>query len=272
MNLSHSVLAFRCPAAYHYDCNAKKMYIKKGTHMIGLGTLVNTAAVLAGGGLGLALKHGLRPQLQKTIMQAMGMATILIGVAGTLQQMVQVTDTGLEVSGTMLMILSLILGGVVGALLQIERRMEQLGAFLKARVHAKGEQGQFVEGFVTASLVICVGAMAVVGALQDGMSGDASTLYAKSALDFMIVMVFAATLGAGVLFSAVPLFLYQGAITLGASFLAPFLQQTTVIADLSLVGNVLIFGIGVNIAFEKDLHVGNLLPALLVPVLWHWIS
>lgn len=122
MNLSHSVLAFRCPAAYHYDCNAKKMYIKKGTHMIGLGTLVNTAAVLAGGGLGLALKHGLRPQLQKTIMQAMGMATIFIGVAGTLQQMLQVTDTGLEVSGTMLMILSLILGGVVGALLQIERR------------------------------------------------------------------------------------------------------------------------------------------------------
>ncbi len=239
--------------------------------MVGLGTLVNTAAVLAGGGIGLALKHGLRAPVQKTILQAMGMATILIGLAGTLQQMLQITDAGLEVRGTMLMILSLTLGGVAGALLQIEQRMEQLGAFLKRRIRARQSEGQFVEGFVTASLVICVGAMAVVGALQDGMSGDASTLYAKAVLDFMIVMVFAATLGAGVLFSALPLFLYQGAITLGASLLAPFLQQTTVLSDLSLVGNVLIFGVGINIAFEKDLHVGNMLPALLVPVLYHWI-
>jgi uncharacterized membrane protein YqgA involved in biofilm formation len=264
------ILAIRLLCRYSI-CIVQKKQKGREPRMVGMGTLVNTAAVLAGGGIGLVLKHGLRPQLQKTIMQAMGMATIFIGVSGTLQQMLKVTDGALEVNGTMLLILSLIIGGIIGALVQIERRMEQMGEWLKSRVHAKEGDGRFVEGFVTASLVICVGAMAVVGSLQDGMSGDASTLYAKSALDFMIVMVFAATLGAGVLFSAVPLFLYQGGITLGASFLAPFLQQTTVIADLSLVGNVLIFGIGVNIAFEKDLHVGNMLPALLVPVVWHWL-
>lgn len=238
--------------------------------MVGLGTLVNTGAVLAGGAIGVVAKRGLKPHFQQTMMQALGLATIFIGVSGTLKEMLTITEGALAVNGTMLLILSMILGSITGELLQIERRLERMGDWLRAKIPASAAAGgKFVEGFVTCSLVICVGAMAVMGSLQDGITGDPSTLFAKAALDFMVVLVFASTLGVGVLFSAVPLFLYQGAITLLASLLAPLLGDPAVLADLNMVGNVLIAGAGVNIAFQKDLHVGNMLPALLVPVFWH---
>lgn len=237
--------------------------------MIGLGTLVNTGAVVAGSIIGMAFKKGIRPHLQQTLMQALGMATMLIGIAGTLKEMFSVSGGAIASGGTMLLILSMIFGALIGELLKIEQRLEQFGEFLQSKVKA-GENGQFVEGFVTASLVICIGAMAVVGSLQDGISGDHSMLFAKSALDFMIVMVFASTLGVGVLFSALPILLYQGGITLCAGFLAPFLTDS-VISGMSLVGNVLIFGVGVNVAFDKQIHVGNMLPALAGPVLYHVI-
>ena len=167
----------------------------------------------------------------------------------------------------MLMIVSLVIGSVAGAWLEIEKKLDDMGVWMKNRVKAKNDS-RFVEGFVTTSLVICVGAMAVVGSLQDGLTGDAAMLYTKSVLDFILVMIFASTMGVGVLFSAVPLFLYQGGITLFAGVLAPLLGAA-VISDLSLVGNVLIFGVGVNVAFGKQLAVGNMLPALVVPVVYH---
>ncbi len=235
--------------------------------MIGTGTLVNTAAIAAGGMLGLALGSGLKKSMQETVMHAMGMATIFIGVGGTLKEMLYLEGGALQTRGTMLLILSLILGSLLGSALEIERRLDGLGVWLKGRLGPRAG-GRFVEGFVTASLVVCVGAMAVVGSLEDGLNGNAATLYTKSVLDFMIVMILASTLGAGAVCSALPLFLYQGTITLFARALAPLLSDA-VIGDLSLVGNVLIFGVGVNVAFGKKLAVGNMLPALAVPVLWH---
>ena len=231
--------------------------------MIGLGTIANTLAVIIGSGIGLMIKSGLKPRYQETIMQALGLSTLFIGVSGAMSGMLKIIDNGIETQGSMLLIGSLVFGALLGEFLNIELRLEQAGEWLKKKVHIKNDN-TFVEGFVTATLVICVGAMAVVGALQDGLQGDVSTLFAKSVLDFVIVMVFASTLGVGVTFSALPLLIYQGSITLFASFLSPI-----VIANLSFIGSVLIFAVGINLCFNKKIKIANLLPAMIIPFLFH---
>lgn len=231
--------------------------------MIGLGTIVNTLAIIVGGIIGLIIKDGLKSRFQKTLMNALGLATIFIGAAGAMSGMLKVNGQQLETQGTMLLIFSLVIDGLIGEFLNIEDKLEKLGEWLKKKVKAKGND-PFVEGFVTASLVVCVGAMAIVGALQDGLLADPSTLYAKAILDFTIIMVFAATLGIGAVFSALPVGVYQGTITIFATFLKPLLTNT-VITNLSFIGSVLIFAVGVNLCFDKKIKVGNLLPAMLIP-------
>lgn len=235
--------------------------------MIGLGTIANTLAVIIGSGIGLMIKSGLKPRYQETIMQALGLSTLFIGVSGAMSGMLKIIDNGIETQGSMLLIGSLVFGALLGEFLNIELRLEQAGEWLKKKVHIKNDN-TFVEGFVTATLVICVGAMAVVGALQDGLQGDVSTLFAKSVLDFVIVMVFASTLGVGVTFSALPLLIYQGSITLFASFLKTFLSPI-VIVNLSFIGSVLIFAVGINLCFNKKIKIANLLPAMIIPFLFH---
>ena len=235
--------------------------------MIGLGTIANTLAVIIGSGIGLMIKSGLKPRYQETIMQALGLSTLFIGVSGAMSGMLKIIDNGIETQGSMLLIGSLVFGALLGEFLNIELRLEQAGEWLKKKVHIKNDN-TFVEGFVTATLVICVGAMEVVGALQDGLQGDVSTLFAKSVLDFVIVMVFASTLGVGVTFSALPLLIYQGSITLFASFLKSFLSPI-VIANLSFIGSVLIFAVGINLCFNKKIKIANLLPAMIIPFLFH---
>lgn len=235
--------------------------------MIGLGTIVNTLAVIIGSCIGLVIKGGLKERYQQIIMQALGLATMFIGASGAMSGMLTIIDNGLQTQGSMLLIASLVFGALVGEFLNIELRLEQLGMWLKSKVNVKNDT-TFVEGFVTSALVICVGAMAIVGALQDGLQGDPSTLFAKAILDFIIVMVFASTLGIGVTFSALPLFVYQGSITIFASFLKPFLTEI-VIANLSFVGSVLIFAVGINLCFGNKIKVANLLPAMIVPFFFH---
>ena len=168
--------------------------------------------------------------------------------------------------GTIINTVAVIAGGIAGSLLSIEDRLERLGELLKKKLHSEKDT-RFVEGFVTSTLVICIGAMAIVGAIEDGLTGNFSTLTAKAILDFVIVMIFASTLGKGVIFSALPLFLYQGAITILAAVLGDFMSPA-LISDISFIGSALIFCVGVNIAFGKKFNVGNLLPALLVPVIY----
>lgn len=235
--------------------------------MIGLGTIVNTLAVVVGGILGMFLKGGLKQRYQDTLMQALGLATIFIGISGAMCEMLKIIENQLETQGTMLLIASLVFGALVGEFFNIEKRLDQMGCWLQNKVKVKNDSS-FVEGFVTSSLVICVGAMAIVGSLQDGLIGDASTLYAKAILDFTIVMIFASTLGIGVVFSAIPLFVYQGFITFFASFLNPFLTDI-VVMNLSLIGSVLIFAVGINLCFGKKIKVGNMLPAMLIPFFFH---
>jgi hypothetical protein len=232
----------------------------------GTGTIANVAAVLIGGGIGLFLKNGMKQKYQDILMQALGVSVIFIGLSGALKGMFTIEGDTLTAGGTMLLIASLVIGGLVGEWIDIELRMEHFGEWLKEKCGGK-DDNLFVEGFVSTSLVICVGAMAIVGALEDGLTGDASMLYAKAVLDGVLVVVFASSYGKGALFSAIPIAIWQGGITIFARFLQPILTDQ-MIADLSFVGNTMIFCIGVNLLFGKKVKVGNLLPGLIVVVIY----
>jgi uncharacterized membrane protein YqgA involved in biofilm formation len=235
--------------------------------MVGLGTLINTGAVIVGGLAGLIIKNRLKQNIQDSLMRACGVSTIFIGIAGTLSKMLFINNGSLETQKTMLLILALVLGTVVGELLRLEDRMDRLGERIKRAVKRE-DDNRFVEGFVSVSLIICIGAMAIVGSIQDGISGDYAMLGAKAVLDAVIVMVFASTYGIGAVFSAVPLLVYQGLITLLAALFGAFVTNE-IVNDLSFIGSALIFCVGVNIAFGKKFRVGNMLPAILVPIIYN---
>ena len=227
--------------------------------MIGTGTIANVLAIIVGGSLGLLAKGGLKEHYQEGILKALGLATLFIGASGALAGMLTAENGVLSSAGTgktLAMILALALGALAGEFIDLDRRMEQLGAWLKAKAD-RGGDSQFIQGFVTASLTVCIGAMAIVGSIQDGLTGDAATLYTKSILDFMIVMIFASIYGKGAIFSALPVGVLQGAVTLCAGLVAPVFSDG-VIANLSFLGNMLIFCVGVN------------LPALVFGPVFQW--
>lgn len=226
-----------------------------------IGTLINCAAIILGSAFGLLLRRGMKDSIAKTVMQGVGMSVILIGVTGAI-----------ETSNTLLVILSMVIGGVVGAWINIDEKMNQLGAWAQKKLtRSDDESNTFAKGFVTASLVYCVGAMAVVGALDSGIRGDHSTLIAKAALDGITAIIFSSSLGIGVMLSAVPVLIYQGAIALLGNAIAPLLSDV-VVQEMSAVGGLLIMGIGVNMLLEKDIKVANLLPAILIPFLYYPIA
>lgn len=230
--------------------------------IMGLGTLINTGAVLLGSLIGLLSKRGFKASLQEGMIKALGVSTLFISIAGALTGLLRIENGVLQTRGSLLMILSLVIGTLIGELLNIDAGITHLGEWLKKKAKAD-KNPQFVEGFATASIIICVGAMAIVGSFQDGMSGDYSLLLTKSLLDFVLVMMLSSAFGIGVMFSALPLFIYQGSLTLLAGLIAP-LFTPTIIADLSYVGSVLIFGVGINLLFKNTLKVANMLPALVI--------
>lgn len=237
--------------------------------MKGLGTIVNVVAVIAAALLGLLFKSGIKEKYKEMIFGALGLSTMFIGASGTLSEMFRVDGGKLSTQGTMLLFLSLVIGGLIGEAIAIEDRLEYLGEWIKKKVKAENDN-KFVDGFVDATLVICIGAMAIMGSLQDGLTGSHETLFVKSALDFFFIMIMASTMGIGTMFSAFPLGIYQGGITLAAGLIAPYMSDT-LISNLSLVGSVMIFCIGVNFIFGKKFKVGNLLPSLLGPVIYEII-
>ena len=233
--------------------------------MVGLGTIVNVSAIIGGGCAGLLFRGGLKEHCQKAVLQALGLCTIFIGASGALPGLLTVEGgrlAGVSTRETLGLILALALGTLVGEFFDFEDKMERLGAWLKAKA-SRGEDSTFIQGFVTASLTVCIGAMAVVGSIQDGLSGDPSTLFTKSILDCMIVMVFASTYGKGAVFSALPVGVFQGTVTLLAGLLAPVFSQA-VISNLSFLGSILIFCVGINLAFGPRFRVANMLPALVI--------
>ena len=238
--------------------------------MTGLGTLVNVAAVIAGGAVGVFVKKGLPERFKSIIVQAIGLSVLMIGISGVMQGMLKVVDDGkLDRLYIMTMIFSMIIGGILGELINIEKKLDRLGNWFQKKLSKEGSS--FSEGFVSASLLFCVGAMAIVGSLEDGLMGNPNTLYAKSILDGVISIVFASTLGIGVAFSSLSLLVYQGSITLLAFWVKPWLTDL-VISQMSLVGSVLIFCIGINILEIRKIKVGNLLPAIFMPLLYYVIT
>ena len=222
-----------------------------------VGTLINTVAILVGTALGMLLRKGIPERLRETVVQGQGLCVILIGLSGALK-------TG----DTLCMIICMVAGALIGAAINIEKRLNDLGTFLERKVtRGQGETGSVAKGFVSASLLFCVGAMAIVGAMDSGLRGDHSTLIAKSALDGISAIFFASSLGIGVGLSAFAVLIYQGAIALLAMWIEPLLTQT-VITEMSAVGGLLIVGIGLNMIYDKHIPVGNLLPAIFRPMLY----
>ena len=243
--------------------------------MPGIGTLINIAAVLLGSAIGLIFKRGLSDRIRDGVMRALGLATVFIGISGTLSEMITVTDGRVSCNGVLLMCISLALGALVGEALKIEEGLESLGERVKKLKIFRKSSENFTEGFVSATLVFCVGAMAIVGPMKDALNGDLSVLLTKSMLDFTSSMIFASALGMGVMMAVIPLFLYQGAFTVFAGLVEPYLTTIgdgSVVSDISLVGSVLICGVGINLIFGKKLKVGNMTPALLIPVAYALIQ
>ncbi len=227
-----------------------------------VGTVINTAAVVAGGICGHLFGRLLKERYQQTLTMACGVGTLFIGMAGAMNYMLH--HDQLPGGGSMLVVVCLALGGLIGEILNIESLFERFGEWLKKKTGNAREQ-QFVNGFVTASLTVCIGAMAIMGSIQDGISGDWSTLGAKSVLDLIIIMVMTCSLGKGCAFSAVPVFLWEGSLTLLAEAIKPVMTETTM-SYLSLVGSVLIFCVGLNLVWGKKIRVANLLPAVILAV------
>jgi len=219
-----------------------------------LGTIVNSLSILAGGLAGSLFKNSVSNAYNETIMKALGLSVILIGLKSALQ-----------VNNILLLIICLTLGTLIGEIMKIEKGIENIGAFLEGKF---SKQKGLANGFVTASLVYCVGAMAIMGALESGLTNNNSILYAKSLLDGIAAIIFASSLGIGVCFSAISVFLYQGIITLTASLMKQFLIAS-VVNEMSAIGGLLIVAIGANMLDIKRIKVGNMLPAIFMPLLYY---
>ena len=229
-----------------------------------MGTLINTGAIVAGGLIGLFAGKLFREEQQASIGKACGVSTMFIAIAGAMSGMLKIENGALTSGRAMLVVLCLALGTVLGEMLGIEDAFERFGEWLKKRTGNEGDGG-FVNAFVTASLTVSIGAMAIVGAIQDGVTGDWSTLAVKAVLDFIIVLVMASSMGKGCAFSAIPVFVFEGGMTLLARLIAPVMTEAA-IGNLSLIGSVLIFCVGVNLVWGRQLRVANMLPAVLLAV------
>lgn len=233
--------------------------------MIGLGTIINSIGIIAGGIIGHFTGRLFKEEQQDALTKVCGISVLFIAIAGAMEGMLTI-DGGAVVSGkAMLVVLCLAVGTVIGELLRIETGFERFGEWLKLKT-GNAKDGNFVNAFVTASLTVCIGAMAIVGAVQDGILGDYSTLAVKSVLDFIIVAVMTSSMGKGCIFSAIPVFLFQGTITLLARLIAPIMTEPA-IAYLSLIGSILIFCVGVNLVWGKKVRVANMLPAVVLAVI-----
>ena len=238
--------------------------------MPGLGTIINTLAIVAGGLLGLLFKNLLTERIETMLVKTLGVCVLFIGTGGTLSQMLRLTDTGaLETAGTMMLIVSFVLGSAMGELLDLEGKFERFGVWLRKKTNNETDTG-FLSAFISASLTVCIGAMAIVGAIEDALAGDISLLCAKAALDAVFVLVMTASMGKGCIFSAIPVAILQGAVTILARLIAPVLTDAA-IANLSYTGSVMIFCVGLNLVWGKTIKVANMLPTLIFAAVYAFL-
>lgn len=225
--------------------------------MPGLGTIINVALLVAGGLLGLAGGRFITPRIQDTLMKASGLCVLFIGLGGTMQKMLIIDGKALATTGTTMLIVSFALGSLIGEAINLEAAIENLGEWLKRKTGSEGDN-EFTNAFVSTSLTVCIGAMAIVGSIQDGLLGDWSTLALKGALDCIIVCTMTASLGRGCIFSALPVAVFQDDHVVCRRALP--IMTTAALNSLSLVGSMLIFCVGVNLIRPRTFRTANMLP------------
>ena len=228
-----------------------------------MGTLINVIGILAGGMLGMWFGKRFSSRMQETLNRACGISVLFIGMAGALEEMMK------NDGRSMFIVICIVLGGLIGELIDIEGWFERFGKWLKIK-SGNAKDPMFVEGFVTASLTVCIGAMAVVGAIEDGIHGDFSILATKAVLDLVLVMIMSGYMGIGCVFSALPVAVFEGLMTIFA-VLMKSVMITSALSDLSLIGSILIFCVGVNLVWDKRVRVANLLPSLILAVIFAFV-
>lgn len=242
--------------------------------MPGLGTIINVCCIVAGGLVGLVGKRFISQQLQDALLKACGLSVIFLGLGGALEKMLTVATAAdgtvvLSSGGTMMILVSLAAGSAIGEAIDLDARFEALGSWLREKTGSSGDAA-FVDGFVTASLTVCIGAMAIVGSIQDGISGDYTTLALKGAIDAVCICAMAASMGKGVIFSALPVGVWQGLVTAASTLLQPVMAQAA-LDNLGLVGSILIFCVGVNLIWPRTFKPANMLPAVFIAAAWAFV-
>lgn len=238
--------------------------------MRGIGTVINVALLIFGELCGLLFGKNLNERIKDTLLSVNAVAIMMLAVGGVMQNMLSLSDGKLSTGGTVMMMVSLTLGGLIGETININALVDKFGEWLKIKSHSTGDNS-FVSAFVSASCTVCIGAMAVIGSINDGVSGDCSVLIAKAILDAVIICVMTASQGKGCIFSAVPVAIFQGVITIIAVFVGGFMTDLA-LSYLSYVGNVLIFCVGLNLIRKKQIRVANLLPSLVIAVAWGFVA
>ena len=230
------------------------------------GTIINALLIIAGTVAGLIFKKILPERLKDTLLQAVGLIVMFVGIGGAVSATLTYENGAFGTKDTLIMILAMVLGTIIGELINIEKQLDRFGAFCQKKLVKENAKSTFAEGMVTASLIFAVGAMAVVGAMEDGINGDMSILIAKSILDLIIIAIMAASMGKGCVFSFVPVGILQGSITLLSRFIAPYLTVSA-LNNLSFVGSVLIFCVGLNLMWDMKIKVANMLPAVILAMI-----
>lgn len=242
--------------------------------MPGVGTIINVCCIVAGGLVGLVGKRFISQRLQDALLKACGLSVIFLGLGGALEKMLTVAAAAdgsvtLSSGGTMMILVSLAAGSAIGEAIDLDARFEALGNWLREKTGSSGD-ATFVDGFVTASLTVCIGAMAIVGSIQDGISGDYTTLALKGAIDAVCICAMAASMGKGVVFSALPVGAWQGLVTAASTLLQPVMTQAA-LDNLGLVGSILIFCVGVNLIWPRTFKPANMLPAVFIAAAWAFV-
>ena len=230
------------------------------------GTLVNAAAVIVGGLIGLLFKKGIKKEYTDGINKALGLSIFIIGLNGVISNMITVEDGKISSSGELLLVVFLVLGTLIGELLKLDDRFTRFCNNIEGKFKSEG----FASGFINGTVLFCIGAMSIIGSINDGLTGDSSILFVKSALDFVNAIIFGATLGYGICFVCIPILLYQGGISLLAGTLSGLLQGE-LLTQICMVGYAIIMSIGLNFIIVKKFKTLNMVPALILPVVYHYI-
>lgn len=239
--------------------------------MIGLGTIINTATVVAGGVIGCLVGRLIKDRFRQIVLVAVGLVVVFMGAGGAVAKMLTFENGTFNAGGTLVCLFSLVIGGVIGEIINLDNLTEKFGGWLKEKSKSSRDS-QFVDGFVTASVTICIGAMAVIGSITDGLTGDFSILLTKAIIDFVTVMIMSASMGKGCVFSAIPIFVLQGLMTVLARFIEPLLNEQAM-NNLLMVGSILIFCVGMNLLFTRRVRikVTNLMPSVILAVVAAYI-